>query len=99
MDSREDILVEDEEWLDRLNLTFMVLDGEIPIIEFRVDRVFDNFVIATILVLRGKSALPMPAILQLVAREDIDATSLAWSQSALPPRGRGGRPRGHASPA
>src|SRR5262249_54054481 len=75
MNSREDILVKNEERLDRLNLALMVPDGEIPVIEFRVDGVLDNFVIATILVLRGERALPMYAIAQLMARNDSHAAA------------------------
>ena len=67
MNSGEDILVKNEERLDSLNLAIMIPDGEIPVVEFRVDGVLDDFVIATILVLRRKRALPMPAILQLLA--------------------------------
>src|SRR6266853_971068 len=67
MNSGEDILVKNEERLDSLNLALMVPDGEIPIIEFGVDGVLDDLVVATILVLRRKRALPVPAILQLLA--------------------------------
>ncbi len=51
MNSGEDILVKNEERLDSLNLALMIPDGEIPIVEFGVDGVLDDFVIATILVL------------------------------------------------
>src|SRR5260370_32393983 len=63
INSSENILVENEEWLDCLNLAVMVPDGEIPVIEFRVDGVLNDFVIATILVLRRQCTSPMRAIL------------------------------------
>src|SRR5216684_8192076 len=78
MNSGENILVKNEERLDGLNLALMVPDGEIPIIEFRVDGVLDDFVIAVILVLRRERALPMPAISQLIARNDIYGAPAAW---------------------
>ncbi|HWN49696.1 MAG TPA: hypothetical protein VNO18_07700 [Xanthobacteraceae bacterium] len=71
MKSGKNILIEDEKWLDCLNLAVMVPDGEIPIVKFRVDGILDDFVIAVILVLRRERALPMPAISQLIARNDV----------------------------
>src|SRR5262245_12364238 len=52
--SSEDILVENEEWLNCLNLALTVPDGEIMVIEFRVDSFLNDFVIAMILVLQRK---------------------------------------------
>jgi hypothetical protein len=60
--SSEHILVQNEEWLDCLNLAVMVSDGEIPVIEFWMDGVLNYFVVPVILVLRPKCTSPMRAI-------------------------------------
>jgi hypothetical protein len=63
INSSEHILVQNEEWLDCLNLAVTVSDGEIPVIEFRMDGILNDFVVAVILVLRRKCTSPMRAIL------------------------------------
>jgi hypothetical protein len=49
--SAKDVQIENEKWLDCANLASQIRDGEIEIFEFRVDSVFNNFVIAVILML------------------------------------------------
>ena len=75
MKSGKNIQIENEKGLNRLNLAAMVPDGEIPIIEFRMDGILDDFVIAAILGLRRERVLPMSAISQLKARDDMHAAA------------------------
>jgi hypothetical protein len=69
----QDVLVENEEWLDGADLCVAVADGEVQIIELGMDRVLYNFVVAAVLVLRSKRSLPLWALSQLTARDDLDA--------------------------
>ena len=41
-----------------------------------MDRVFDDFVVAAVLVLRGERPSPLRALLQFAARDDLDAGHL-----------------------
>src|SRR5216683_280289 len=66
--SGEHILIEEEKRLHRLNLPGGVLDHEISVIELRMDRVLDEFVIAVILPLRLECVRPIPALCQLAPR-------------------------------
>src|SRR5262249_713471 len=77
MSSGKDIQIKNEKWLDCLNVTVTVPDGKIPIIEFRMDGILDDFVIAAVLVVRPRGALPMPAISLLKARNDAHPALLA----------------------
>jgi hypothetical protein len=70
MNSGQNILVENEEGLDGDRLAAGSFDGEIPVIEFGVNGVFDDFVVAPVLVLCRKCARPMPATPQLMPRND-----------------------------
>ena len=69
----QDVLVENEEWLDGADLCVAVADGEVQIIELGMDRVLYDFVVAAVLVLRSKCPLPLRALSQLTARDDLDA--------------------------
>ncbi len=60
----QEILIENEEWLNGDNLAVRVLNGEIPIIESLPDRIFDELVVAMILAFTSKSALPVAAVRQ-----------------------------------
>ena len=50
-----------------------VADGEVQIMEFRMERVLYDFVVAAVLVLRRERPLPRLALLQLASRDDLNA--------------------------
>jgi hypothetical protein len=72
----QDVLVENKERLDSADLSAAIAGGEVQITEFRMDRVFDDFVVAAVLVLRGERPSPLRALLQFAARDDLDAGHL-----------------------
>jgi hypothetical protein len=49
--SGQDVLVQDKEWLDSLNLSLRIPQGEIQISEFRVQAIGHYFVVAMIFML------------------------------------------------
>jgi hypothetical protein len=56
-DPGDEILVKEEEWLNRDHLAAFVLYSKIFILESFQYRIFNEFVVATVLALIGKSAL------------------------------------------
>ncbi len=71
-----EVLIEQEERLDRANGLVLVEDGKIPIIEYRLDSVLYDFVIAMILPVARKCLMPSRAIWKLMAGEDPHARIL-----------------------
>ena len=70
----EHVLIEQEERLDRANVAPRILDDEIPIREFRLDRPFDDFVVAVVFALTKKRIAPMPETAQIGTRRHFDRT-------------------------
>jgi hypothetical protein len=64
-DPGDEILVKEEERLNRDHLAVFVLDCEIFILESFPYRIFSEFLVATVLALIGKSALPTIAARQV----------------------------------
>ena len=73
----EQIQIEDKTWLHRADLAGRIAHDEIALLEIFVDRVLDEFVVSAVLCLEAESALPMPRLHHLAARNDLNATGLS----------------------
>jgi CubicO group peptidase (beta-lactamase class C family) len=64
----EQVLIQNEERLNRLNVAVSILDRKVPIIESLSDRVFDKFIEAVVLASFGEGVPPMTAVRQFRTR-------------------------------
>ena len=78
----EQVLIEQEERLDRANVALRILDDKIPVFEILPDRAFDKVVVPVILALTGKGFAPMLQMQQAGTRHNVNC--------AAGDRGRGG---------
>jgi hypothetical protein len=68
----QQILVEQEKWLDRFDVALAIFEHEVAVFESLADGVFDDGVVAMILAMIDEAGGPSGAALDLFARNHVD---------------------------